>query len=311
MELGDDEISPTITKTAEKANKSIDDLGIITAIILKKKKEYEKMEGITLSLEKKKYILKNVENLLQLYHDGRLGGEIMPEDANPGFEKGTKENYLYFTLPMALNYQRNSYKLWEAAKAAYLDAETRNIFSPECVVKMKQEELRTKLLRYKVALQPNKHIEIWERLCNTFMDKFQGDVRKLFWDNDNSVKKIKEYILKNKKGFPYLSGTKILNYWLYVMTQYTDAKLEGRQYITVAPDTHVIQASEKLGLITHDEAEKPNIREKVSSLWEEVFRNTERYPIDIHTPLWLWSRGGFKVKVGECDAEPSQSVLKI
>ena len=131
------------------------------------------------------------------------------------------------------------------------------------------------------------------------MDKFQGDIRKLFWDNDNSVKRIKEYILKNKKGFPYLSGTKILNYWLYVMIQYTDAKLEDRQYITVAPDTHVIQASEKLGLITHDEAEKPNIREKVSSLWEEVFRDTERCPIDIHTPLWLWSKGGFKVKVDE------------
>lgn len=48
-------------------------------------------------------------------------------------------------------------------------------------------------------------------------------------------------------------------------------------------------------LITHDEVEKPNIREEVSSLWEEVFKDTERCPIDIHTPLWLWSRGGFKV----------------
>lgn len=265
------------------------------------------MEEITLSLEKKKNILKNVEELLQLYHDGSLGGEIMPEDANPGLGNGTKENYLYFTLPMALNYQRNSYKLWEAAKASYLDAETRDIFLPECVVNMELEELRAKLLRYKVALQPNKHVEIWTRLCNTFMDKFQGDVRNLFWDNDNSVKKIKEYVLTNKKGFPYLSGTKILNYWLYVMIQYTDAKLEDRQYITVAPDTHVIQASERLGLITHDEAEKPNIREKVSFLWEEVFRGTERCPIDIHTPLWLWSRGGFRVKVGECNAEPSQN----
>ncbi len=47
------------------------------------------------------------------------------------------------------------------------------------------------------------------------------------------------------------------------------AKLEDRQYISVAPDTHVIQASEKLGLITHDELEKPNIREKVSFLWED------------------------------------------
>lgn len=39
-ELEDNEISPAITKAAEKANKSIDDLSIITAIILKKRKEY-------------------------------------------------------------------------------------------------------------------------------------------------------------------------------------------------------------------------------------------------------------------------------
>ena len=146
-------------------------------------------------------------------------------------------------------------------------------------------------------------MEIWFRLCNTFVDRFQGDVRNLFLDNDYSVKKVKEYILANKKSFPYLSGTKILNYWLYVMSQYTDARLEDRQYITVAPDTHVIQASERLGLITHDELAKPAIREKVSLLWEEVFRETDRCPIDIHTPLWLWGRGGFKVKVGECGAE--------
>ena len=144
------------------------------------------MNEKTMSLEKKKSILKNVEELLQLYRDGKLGGEIMPEDANPGLGNGDRENYLYFTLPMALNYQRNSYKLWEAAKAAYLDAETRDMFFPECVVKMEQDELRTKMLKYKVALQPNKHIEIWLRLCNTFMDKFQGDVRQLFWDNENS-----------------------------------------------------------------------------------------------------------------------------
>ena len=71
------------------------------------------MEEIKLDIEKKKRILENVEELLQLYHSGALGGEIMPEDANPGLGKESKENYLYFTLPMALNYQRNSYKLWE------------------------------------------------------------------------------------------------------------------------------------------------------------------------------------------------------
>lgn len=59
----------------------------------------------------KKEILDQVDKLIEMYNNGELGGEVMPEDANPHFEKYSLENYLYFTLPMALNYQRNSYTL--------------------------------------------------------------------------------------------------------------------------------------------------------------------------------------------------------
>lgn len=51
----------------------------------------------------KKEILSEIEKLINLYKEGRLGGEFMPEDANPHLEKSSLENYLYFTLPMALN----------------------------------------------------------------------------------------------------------------------------------------------------------------------------------------------------------------
>ena len=63
----------------------------------------------------KKQILSKIDTLIEMYKNGRLGGEIMPEDKNPNLEKSSLENYLYFTLPMALNYQRNSYILWDNA----------------------------------------------------------------------------------------------------------------------------------------------------------------------------------------------------
>lgn len=75
-----------------------------------------------LPINQKKIIYKKARKLIDMYKKGLLGGEVMPEDANPGLSKDSKENCLYFTLPMALNYQRNSYKLWEAAKATYEDA---------------------------------------------------------------------------------------------------------------------------------------------------------------------------------------------
>ena len=51
-----------------------------------------------------KAILDKVKKLIKMHRNGELGGEVMPEDVNPGLEKSSLENYLYFTLPMALNY---------------------------------------------------------------------------------------------------------------------------------------------------------------------------------------------------------------
>lgn len=51
-----------------------------------------------------KAILEKVNKLVNMHQNGLLGGEVMPEDSNPHFSKESKENYNYFTLPMALNY---------------------------------------------------------------------------------------------------------------------------------------------------------------------------------------------------------------
>ena len=151
------------------------------------------------------------------------------------------------------------------------------------------------LVKYKIALQKQKQTEIWLSLCKTFVELYDGDIRKLFDSLDNDVDKIKKFIQKeNKKKFPYLSGTKICNYWLYVIYQYTDRKYKNIEHLTVAPDTHVIQATHRLGLINDEELNKSDVQLIVVDRWNELFRETKYNPIDIHTPLWLWSRNGFK-----------------
>lgn len=243
----------------------------------------------------KNEILDKVDKLIKMYKTGELGGEVMPEDANPHFEKSSLENYLYFTLPMALNYQRNSYTLWESALKTYNDPETRFVFNPKICLEKTFEEVQYALTKYKVALQKQKQTEIWLALCNTFVELFNGDIRKLFDSLDNDVDKIRDYIQKeNKKKFPYLSGTKICNYWMYVIWQYTDREYKNIENLTVAPDTHVCKATHKLGLINDDEFNSSNVQQIVINRWQELFKNTKYKPIDIHTPLWLWSRNGFK-----------------
>ena len=125
-------------------------------------------------------ILDKVQKLIRMWKNGELGGEVMPEDANPHLEKSSSENYLYFTLPMALNYQRNSYKLWESALSTYNDKTTNFVFNIEKVINSNFEEVKLALTKYKVALQPTKQTEIWIKLCKTIFEQFNGDIRNLF-----------------------------------------------------------------------------------------------------------------------------------
>ena len=117
-------------------------------------------------------------------------------------------------------------------------------------------------------------------------------------DNEKkSLKTIKKYIEENKRDFPYLGGNKICNYWLYIMEKYTDVSFTDRENITVAPDTHVIQASARLGIISPEEIKSSDVQLIVAERWKELLEGTEWVPIDIHTPMWLWSRGKFQIEL--------------
>lgn len=242
----------------------------------------------------KKELIGKVEKLIAMRERGELGGSVMPEDANPHLEKSSLENYLYFTLPMALNYQRNSYTLWESALKTFCDEETAFVFSPELCLKKSFAEVQGALTKYQLALQRQKQTEIWLKLCETFVKEFDGDIRTLFEQNGNDVDRIRHFIQgERKKEFPYLSGTKICNYWLYVIWQYTDRRYCNIGRLSVAPDTHVCRASFQLGLITEEEYRSGKVQSIVIAAWERLLENTAYRPIDVHTALWLWSRGGF------------------
>ena len=250
-----------------------------------------------LSREKKQEIMRRVTRLVAAYHEGLLGGEVMPEDENPGLLRGSAENYAYFTLPMALNYQRNSYSLWRSARQTYRDTNTCDVFEPAVAAQMDTALLREKLTAYKLALQPHKQTDIWQTLCISFTELFGGDIRAFFVAQSYSVAQIRQYVHANKRAFPYLGGEKLLNYWLYVLMNYTDAVFPDKDLLTVSPDTHIIQASVKLGLITPAEAQKSDARRVVAERWNEFLAGSAFHPLQVHTPLWLWSREHFTVEI--------------
>lgn len=121
---------------------------------------------------------------------------------------------------------------------------------PVRVMQTDDETLRRILVQYRVALQPNRHPAIWKTLCRTFAEQFGGDVRVFLRQSHFRAAEVKAYIAAHKKDFPYLGGTKICNYWLHVLEAYTDCRFSDRENISIAPDTHVLQASARLGVLT-------------------------------------------------------------
>ncbi|MGE7674507.1 hypothetical protein ACQKMV_13130 [Lysinibacillus sp. NPDC094403] len=239
--------------------------------------------------------LTNVKTLIKMHSEGQLGGETMPEDVLIGIvPKEDLQEVL--TLAMALNYQRNSFTLWEAVVKAYQDEETKWIFNPKIVVNSDLNVLREALLLHRVGLQPNRHPEIWQRVAKGIVNfSTKGNVQGLLEAVRYDVHSLKEIMQNTRKSeFPYLSGPKIFNYWLYVLESYTDIRWKSRELITIAPDTHVLQATVKLGLCPEDVLNgSADDREVVANAWEKVLEGTGIAAIDVHTPLWLWSRAGF------------------
>lgn len=237
--------------------------------------------------------MSDCKKLLGAYLNGNLGQTKMPEDSNPGLDKMSKEFRLaYFTLPMALNYQRDSYKLWEAALKTYSDKETKDVFDVVAVANSTAESLRKKLLKYKLALQPNKHIDTWFTVSKTISEQW-GSFEEFINSTSGDFLKLKQLVQQDrKKGFPYLSGPKIFNYWSFILSTYGGVRLSNREYIDIAPDTHITQCSVKLGLINADDAVTLS-KEEISERWRNALAGSGIDPIDMHPPLWFWSRNGF------------------
>ncbi|MDD3035513.1 MAG: hypothetical protein PHO93_01185 [Candidatus Saccharimonadaceae bacterium] len=239
----------------------------------------------------------NCKKLLEAYKAGKLGQTKMPEDSNPNFDDNQVEMRLaYFTLPMALNYQRDSYKLWESVLKTWQDTETRKVFDILEVSKMSDEELRNHLMKYKVALQPNKHISTWKKIATVIAEEW-GSFTKFIESTDEDFLVLRDIVQnKYKKQFPYLSGPKIFNYWSFILGEYGNIQLKNKEYIEIAPDTHITQCSVILGVITKNESMTLS-KDQISEKWRVLLKDTDITPIEMHPPLWFWSRNGFLFKL--------------
>lgn len=243
-------------------------------------------------LQAKKRTLSRVLRLHKLFHDGKIP-TLAQHEVHPDHPKGSRENFLYFTLPPCINFQRNSPLMWQSALKTWNDPITRYVFFPELVVKKSFSNLQRDLYKHRLSLQPNKHTEIWTRISHTLHEYYQDDPRQIIHAGEADAAKIIQHIQTDQRDrFLYLRGSKLTNYWLFILSIYTDVRLRNTNAISIIPDTHVLQSSLQLGIT---QAATP--QETVAALWKELLKDSPLNPVDMHPVLWNWSRNGFQPKV--------------
>ncbi len=240
----------------------------------------------------KQKLLEKVMGLYELWQSGKIE-RLAQHEVHPGLPIASRENYLYFTLPVAVNFQRSSPLMWQAALKTWNDPKTRYVFFPERVTTEKRAVVQGDLIKYRLAVQTNKHPDIWIKISNTLKKHFEDSPRKVLESGDMDAEKILQMIQHDRKAdFPYLGGPKLSNYWLYILSQFTDTKLKNYGEISIIPDTHVIQSSVRLGIV-RENAEP----QKVALAWKELLEGSEINPVDMHPVLWNWSRSGFSLEI--------------
>jgi hypothetical protein len=236
----------------------------------------------------KKAQLTRVRTLIAYFEQGLIP-RLAQHEVNPGLPKGSRENYLYFTLPVTINFQRSSPAMWAAALKTYNDPQTRYLFLPEKLASADIETIRADLVKHKLALQPNKHVLIWTTIARTLHDFYDDDPRAIIAEANHDAGELVHLLQKtHRTRFPYLSGPKLSNYWPYILSYFTDVTFKNAHEISIIPDTHVIKSSEHLGIVPHGASSL-----QVEAAWRDLLEGSGIYPTQVHPVLWNWSRNRF------------------
>lgn len=233
--------------------------------------------------------LEKVRQLIWLYEQGLIP-TLAKHEVNPGLPPTSRENYLYFTLPVCINFQRNSPAMWAAALATWEDKTTRYVFFPERLAETSVDQIRTDLTKHKLGLQPNKHTLIWTTIARTLHEYYADDPRKVIEKAGGDAGELITLLQKtHRKRFPYLSGPKLSNYWPFILSLYTDVKFKNPQEISIIPDTHVLQSSVQLGITPAGATPL-----QVEAAWKKLLNGSGINPSQVHPILWNWSRNKFQ-----------------
>ncbi len=260
--------------------------------------ECKRLNQIIIDKERGK---KLAEILYNTFNDiGIHGQNIMPEDIEPTeVVRGSLEHLMFITLTVSIDYMRDANVLWKNSRKTYEDPDTRYLFDAKLITETNIEEIKEDMVKYGLAQRINKDANIWKTVGTTFYTRWDGDPRKFLssceWNAPNVLRRMN----KEKKEFPYLSGSKICPLWLRMLRDNVGIKnLHDMDKIPIPVDVHVARATLATGIVRGNY--NGSLQELFSHIrrawWDSVenlnISGSQMIAIDVDEPLWHLSKYG-------------------
>ncbi len=182
---------------------------------------------------------------------------------------GQPEIRLFITFIAAMERALDSIRLWNQGVELFtLHPE---LFDPQRVAKMRVDDLRDLLAKFKVSQRHRPDSSAWFDIANSLLDK-TNPVAKAVYDGQGDAQELRDCLqtkCHSKAKFPHLRGPKIGPMWVRTLVAPGGAHIKNMHVVPVAVDVHVKRVTKNLI------ASRSQDRKSIEQAWHHAVRNTE------------------------------------
>lgn len=208
-----------------------------------------------------------------------------PENIKPkGLDDRQYANWLTFVV--ALDYLKDADKLWKNARKAVEDPYYKYLFDPYELRQHQLETIGRDLRDCGISIFFNKDARFIKEIGGKIKYVFDGDIRGIFeWLDYDAVK-----VLKRLQHFPLLRGKKLSLFWLRVMHDLVEPRLDISN-IPIPVDVHVARFTLKTGVLTGKfNGTISKLTPEVQKAWNFAAYALDTYPCIFDEPIWSISK---------------------
>ena len=242
--------------------------------------------------------------LNQFYNSkGFFENYSMPEYILPrNMQEGSKEQALFLTYVISIDYMTDAVKLWRKSRGAYEFYPEK--FTPEEILKVSPRTVETFVKRLGARFYSNA-AKTWIKISKILIDHYEGDPRKIT-EQPMEISEIKKAL----QDFPYLRGNKLSNFYIRVMGETGLFKVKDLNTLDIPVDKQVARFTMYTGVLKllggqfQGCVHEPPLRGLIEETWRDAANKLDNPPWKLDEPIWtIGSKLCSGRKCGKCPVE--------